>query len=999
MNERGRVPFALVGVLLLATSAAVAPGLQARPAADEPAVDAAMERLRAESLTALRSGVAAAARAAAANPVTEPAGTRFGRVVDGSTPFRDALRIRIYLQVRERLRALGGRRRGLATTASIPGIDAPGSLRAAKRRVNLERTGPNGSALVVTVRNLSLRASHNGAVRGRERLAPTVVVDTPVLAVHDRVARYEGLLSNGPTRPGLGRRLTGALYPVVWARGYAQYRGTPIQNVLANRHLALLTNGAVLDLQRDVFGDSDPVGRRVLARAAAGTAVTDLLAGTPGEAVHLLEQARARPDAPGPDAAGRHPLARPEGSGPSPAETVRIAVDATADRAYLGTRETLPTLANRSHTVEVRRTATVTSVRGGPPDPPPRPGPGWTLADRAREERVLAVDPAEAAVGAGADATDWHGLAAIARTVRIEHVRRRTWRRGGRRRTTVATASEVRRVTLDIQGNHTARTAPDRPVRRVHRVGGPLDGPNLAGVRETAVDRLVRDRGGAGALARRAVHGTLPAETLTLRGARPAGLTRWLAADLIRLRTRVANLSVRTTRGRLATFRARPARRLADRVASRRADLAAVPTGYGSLAHRARVGARLAFLDRVEARLRTRAREASGRAPAEAMGPASLRTLRAGYRTRHRTVTPSAPGLPMRVDAAPAYLTRDGVTHEVVPAVPAGRPTHPLVTANTNHFSVPYADAADALVAALFGPERVRLRTAAATLRSATRAGLASTDARERRRLRRLRRAVADGVSVLEGALSEHLAAAGLGTDRSRRAVLRRALGRWNDTAARALALTNGSGADRVVAVASRRWPDAVGGRVQRDRLTLELDALLRRVRTSDAVRPPQPLVNRTAGAVAATVRRELSHRLAAGAGEAVRRGLGRVSGRAMARLPSGLPVAPVPGAWYATVNTWHVEVAGAYTRFTVRVPRGAPTAPAGSLAYVRDGSAVALDVDGDGGRERLGRGTRVDFRVETSVGIAVPPGLPGVGDVDGQSRETSAGWPSAGPE
>jgi hypothetical protein len=110
--------------------------------------------------------------------------------------------------------------------------------------------------------------------------------------------------------------------------------------------------------------------------------------------------------------------------------------------------------------------------------------------------------------------------------------------------------------------------------------------------------------------------------------------------------------------------------------------------------------------------------------------------------------------------------------------------------------------------------------------------------------------------------------------------------------------------------------------------------------------------------------------------------------------VPAGLPVAPVPGYWYATVNVWTVSVSGEFARFGVRTDRGAPGR---SLRYVRDGSVVALDVDDDGRPERLGRNERIDFTVNTTVAVAVPPTGRGVGDVGGNADERSPGWPSPG--
>ena len=66
-------------------------------------------------------------------------------------------------------------------------------------------------------------------------------------------------------------------------------------------------------------------------------------------------------------------------------------------------------------------------------------------------------------------------------------------------------------------------------------------------------------------------------------------------------------------------------------------------------------------------------------------------------------------------------------------------------------------------------------------------------------------------------------------------------------------------------------------------------------------------------------------------------------------------------------------------------------------MRYVRDGSTTGLDVDGDGSPETLGTNERISFETSTTVVVAVPPGPPGVGDVDGTRTEQSPGWPCPG--
>jgi hypothetical protein len=113
--------------------------------------------------------------------------------------------------------------------------------------------------------------------------------------------------------------------------------------------------------------------------------------------------------------------------------------------------------------------------------------------------------------------------------------------------------------------------------------------------------------------------------------------------------------------------------------------------------------------------------------------------------------------------------------------------------------------------------------------------------------------------------------------------------------------------------------------------------------------------------------------------------------GRSLGAVPAGLPVAPVPGYWVATLNLWHVTVRGEYGRLIVRSRRGRP--PHGTLSYIRDGRGVRLDVDGDADTEHLGRAERISFDVSTTVVVIVPPGARGVGDTGGDADERSPGW------
>jgi hypothetical protein len=110
----------------------------------------------------------------------------------------------------------------------------------------------------------------------------------------------------------------------------------------------------------------------------------------------------------------------------------------------------------------------------------------------------------------------------------------------------------------------------------------------------------------------------------------------------------------------------------------------------------------------------------------------------------------------------------------------------------------------------------------------------------------------------------------------------------------------------------------------------------------------------------------ELEELLADGIETGSERARKRALGKRLGALPAGLPLAPVPGYWYATANVWYVNVSGQYERFAVRTNRGDGTA---ATTYLRDGAPSNSSI----------RVTRVDS--------GVPVGFP--------SRRGRSSWSS----
>ena len=1005
-DARGRVPFAVVGVLLVLGSTAYATTLATRgPTADDRALDRAMGAVEASADAALREAVAEAAREAAREPVTDPAATPTGRVLRENETFRDALRVRVYVAAREHLRSTAYRQGGVRARASLAQTPTPTALRGAKRDVTVAQA-VDGTALRVRVEGVRYQATRGGREVVNETRAANVTVAVPVLALHNRTTRFERRLNASPTAPGLGRRLTARLYPLAWARGYGQHAGLPVENVVANRHVAVATNGAVLDTERAAFGRADPGGKRGMRRAYARLFTGDVAAAA-GAPTNWSNHVLAAPNAPRARAQSDSLPRLDAAAFPTPSSKTTVAVGATANRSLGrmldGANRSLDGAIRAGYRARGRLHVREETVRREPRPDPREPGEDYSLEGRrvSVDATVTNATAPRPAVPAGE-----RRVAAHERRVRLAHTVTWAWVDGNDTETTSATWTTVHRVgtTVTVEPDRRA-PGPNRTVDPVFEPGGPLDGPNMAGTPAAVREQLVETQGGPDGVAATVAGGGDLRRSATVVGERPTGVERYVYRDLRRLRGRVRNVSVAVRRGRVATGGANPPALLADRLRARRGSLVDAPPTYEGAAERARVAARATYLTRVTAALERRASARRERVAAlnatlaDRTGTTLDRVARSRRARRNATVperrvTTGGPAGPLVTvpDASPAYLTVDTVDGDRAAAVPRAASYHPLAARNVNVFTVPSGDAVDTVANAGSGGDG-SLRAAGRTLVAAAEGRPANGSASERReRLRRATDRSLDGVRDAAARVLARETTLGPGT---RRTAIREALGRWDGVGRRALAATNGTLAAVVAReAAARTGADAVG----RDRIEAALRPALADAAGSAAVN--DTLLERTAttvraeatrrGETAATARTDRRGR------DAYRRALDRATEDDAPVAPvAGLPVAPAPGYWYLTVNVWQVDVRGTWARFAVRTRRGVPGA---ALTYVRDGSTARLDVDGDGEAEQLGRDERVSFETSTTVAVAVPPGGRGVGDVDGNADERSAGWPRPTP-
>lgn len=262
-DSRGMIPLAVVGVILLLSSVLVV-GYVVTQDDPEPDIDAqlALAQTEANVQTVIRDSTRRATDRAAAEPLTQPAGTDFGSALNGSDdgladdPFRNYVRALIYLKVRKNLE-LAGREDGVVeTNVTLPEIATATDFREAIKRVRLDN---RETELDVSLSNVTITATYDGAVIEQRETTVDVTVPTPLMQVHDRVSEYQRAIDEAPVyKPGFAQRFNARIYALGWARGWAQNYRAPVAEVLANRHIEPSANAALYRTQQDVFGAADP---------------------------------------------------------------------------------------------------------------------------------------------------------------------------------------------------------------------------------------------------------------------------------------------------------------------------------------------------------------------------------------------------------------------------------------------------------------------------------------------------------------------------------------------------------------------------------------------------------------------------------------------------------------------------------------------------------------------------------------------------------------------
>nr|WP_267663829.1 hypothetical protein [Halorubrum yunnanense] len=1050
VDERARVPFALIGVLLLVTSTTYAAGVADQGLVGEDrSVERAVERVDADATAALRAAAREAAHDAAREPVTRaPEGETGVEAVREGSAFADAFRIRLAVAGGDALSAVDAEVGSVTATASLPAVEERHDLAAARDRVRVDPAA-NGTATRVTFEGVTTTATRDGRTVVNRTQTRTVVVAVPTFAAHDRTERFEERLDRGPAEgPGLGRQLTASLYPMTWARGYAQYAGAPVENVLANRHVELSTNAGLVRTQRAVFGTSDPDARGGVARATARTGATDLLAPTGLKEGSWTDAVLGAPTptgtggaATGSDAGGDSDGEATEDAAFDPEtdrtnEETSVPIGHAADVGAARVHEDLDEVIGGSYRVEAEvETATTQVADGGrltPPAPDGSAAGEWERVDVSRSERLTGVSGSD--VPKGVPAGTVHPgepvpFGDVSREVAVERTATATWgrevvERGPNgtvvdrtvhRTTTGDEATDRYRVRVSVTGRHApSDNAPDRPAATFG--AGSADAvTDLRETPETARSELGVDTGtGVDRLARNAVRSGDVSDSAVVYGS-PSDVGRdRVAADVAALSAEVREFETDASMEAAAVGEAEPYADLADAVRDRRAALVDAPGTYDGATDRARVAARAAYVDAVVTELEAAAEDREtattgflGRVKGAFGGPSVGEAIAAREAAKDPgtyAVAGDGPGgaVTFSPRGSPGYLPRTAVDGERT-GDPNATSTRPLAVRNVNYATVPYGELSSGIVDRILGAgDTVRIGTAGRALLLADEALTAGGDPD----LRSDRDALADRVEGSLRAVDRDLG--GVLRDRTslsreaRRDAIREAATSYSSTGDRAAAVGTGEYAERVAAEAAAAGTLSTAAEAS---LAARLRVATRRAADRDSARVPTRIVEPPTEGARLLLRDRMEKAVeeeAARAGETATRELGERAANELGEewslkparsVGAGLPVAPVPGYWVTTVNAWRVQVRGEYPRFALRADVGTPEKP---FEYVRREGDVTLDI----GEEtvRLGATEPVRFETETVVAVAVPAGPPGVGDVDGVRDETSPGWPCPGP-
>ncbi|WP_019991906.1 carboxypeptidase-like regulatory domain-containing protein [Natronorubrum tibetense] len=286
IDDRARVPFAIIGVLMLVSSIMIVGVLESRDT-PETNVDQtlAMEQTESAAQNELRGAVVDATHQAAAQPVT----TSELDALDGDPDdvFETYLKLLIHLRAEQALPNAGQTIGDAETTVSIDGLSATPNTAVGDADERVDIAHPDTGTIEVTLEEVTITLEDGDRVISERTLEElTVTVGTPIFELQEKTQEFneslnEGFFEGSPSDlDNFAHKTAVRLYPMAYFKSVINRldSGTgddrdpwTFDEILKHDHTEVMANDAIFGVQKEVFGDDavDPYADRVMRPAWA----------------------------------------------------------------------------------------------------------------------------------------------------------------------------------------------------------------------------------------------------------------------------------------------------------------------------------------------------------------------------------------------------------------------------------------------------------------------------------------------------------------------------------------------------------------------------------------------------------------------------------------------------------------------------------------------------------------------------------------------------------
>jgi len=796
-DDRARVPFAVIAVLLLVSAVAVVGYLETRgPAETDTDAALAMDRTDAAIQTALRDVTASAAMQAAEEPLTSPANTSYGDALDAERPFRSYLEALVYLEAAERFDETGQRVGDVRTAVSLPAVTDAETFEDALGRVAISETDEPG-LLRVELDDIQITATRDGEQLASRTETVAVSVPTPVIQQHERTEEFQQRLDAPVTStdPGFSHRFNTRMYILGWLRGYAQYGGVPVTEVIANRHVVPSANSAVYRTQQDVFGAADPNLRNAVNRGWFCMAAQDAEALYEGYSAGGVDVADDICEASEWVLGEKHTGELPDAPDtldmfetvPGMDAEQTIGVNETAYsplRALVAGSDThsIEGALERAFTIETAIDPDI-DVLGSPVFHHDRPHPDATVVDTGRSQENVSIDGGSVTRGEPAEDGTYYRFSNVGAAIEITEAKTWEWTANGstERATTDASGTLEVAVTVRLAENETApgmhidefnedigvdheyergpdapadgRTVPAPGFRNYADSQDDIAGEIVGGTTLSAFGAWLADQWDDATRADALALPERESVTLDLDATQEAALVTTAVDDIAELQLAAENITHTFERTDLvhAGNETGPVGKLVETVRAEREAYLDREAAYENVGQLSVYEIRYAYFETLIRELLV-LEEAHGEVMGELDGHLNevdsgldhaLSFVQQGTDAAGLTGEPDAPPLASpeitpeityEVSGSPTYLAGEAITTEEVPAVEQGTEFSPLAAKNANYLKLPYETIISGILDSLLDLVGLGSSDAELTLRTAgeaLRAGELAADAAE----------------------------------------------------------------------------------------------------------------------------------------------------------------------------------------------------------------------------------------------------------------------------